>query len=157
MSSVNRRGGGGAGRGSRVLFLAALLLGIVAMHALGPPVAEAGAAAPAAPVALAAPPTPAAAAAAAPAHAEADGRALHPGHGDSRGGEDHSGPLSVCLAVLMLGVAATALVRVALRRGAAPSGALAAVRARVLPVLWPMPPPARRAGERLAELSVLRV
>lgn len=127
---------GAAARCGRLLLFTALLLGIVTMHALGHPAEHGGPAAGShsmrAEVHHAAPPQ-------APSV-----------HGESHGMD----PMSVCLAVL--GSALLALVLLlgaaALRRAAT---ALPALRARLLLILRPIPPPPRHKA--LARLSVLRV
>lgn len=147
----------------RLLLLSALLLGIVTMHTLGHPTGHAGTGtgtghnragthatagahvvAGAHAVAGAHPQTHSAPAAPPGASPIADDPLTAPG----------MDPMSVCLAVLGAALLALVLLLVtaALRR---PAAAVPAVRARLLRVLWPIPPPPRHKS--LARLSVLRV
>ncbi|GAA2086737.1 hypothetical protein GCM10009801_49300 [Streptomyces albiaxialis] len=128
--------------GGRALLLAALLLGIVTMHTLGHPSPDSG---------TSAPPSHAAPLSAAPSGEHGGG------HGDSGRHDTGMDPMSVCLAVLgvwsaavLLGVAVLLVVR---HRRAVDF--LAAVRARILLALRPLPPPP--TADRLAALSVLRI
>ncbi|MFG3256119.1 DUF6153 family protein [Streptomyces sp. NPDC048172] len=131
--------------GGKALLLAALLLGIVTMHTLGHPSPDSG---------TSAPPSHAA-----PMAVEASTTTHHDGgaHGDTGGHESGMDPMSVCLAVLgvwsaaaLLGVAVLLVVR---HRSAVDF--FAAVRARILLALRPLPPPP--TADRLAALSVLRI
>ncbi|WP_051798103.1 hypothetical protein [Streptomyces sp. NRRL S-337] len=143
----------------RLLLLAGLLFGIVAMHSLGH-LAEHRASPP--------PHATVMAAAAAPAHHHAarpadDGqRADRPDHGvdhsSPAGGTDHSpppggtDPMSVCLAVLGTGFLVLLLGGAFVHR---PTDVPAAATTRLPHSLQPIPPP--RRGTLLAQLSVLRV
>ncbi|MEH6377666.1 hypothetical protein V7793_25510 [Streptomyces sp. KLMMK] len=149
----------------RLLLLSALLLGIVTMHTLGHPTGHAGTGTGHKAGTHAAAGTHAVAGAHAAAgadetsgsHPQAHSAAPAPAPGPTAGdplsapGMD---PMSVCLAVLGTALLALVLLLVtaALRR---PAAAMAAVRARLLRALWPIPPPPRHKS--LARLSVLRV
>lgn len=135
----------------RLLLFGALLLGVVTMHTLGHPAEHGGRAA--------ASHTMAAdghRAATSQTHTmAAEGHHAAPPQAASVHGEHHGmDPMSVCLAVLGAALLALALLlgAAALRRTAAVP---AAVRARLLLTLRPIPPPPRHKA--LARLSVLRV
>ncbi|GAA0362696.1 DUF6153 family protein [Streptomyces blastmyceticus] len=128
----------------RLLLFAALLLGIVTMHTLGHPAGHGGSRGTASHAMAPMTGDPAVA-----PHTTTDHRAA------SVDGESHGmDPMSVCLAVLGSALLAlVSLLGVAALRRLAP--ALAVVRARLLAVLRPIPPPPRHKA--LARLSVLRV
>ncbi|GGX72627.1 DUF6153 family protein [Streptomyces hiroshimensis] len=144
----NGRQGTAAAWCGRLLLLSALLLGIVTMHTLGHPTGHAGMSHEARThthaTAGAHPQTHSAPAVSPTTSPVADDPLTAPG----------MDPMSVCLAVLGAALLALVLLLVtaALRR---PAAAVAAVRARLLRALWPIPPPPRHKS--LARLSVLRV
>ncbi|MFH8343499.1 hypothetical protein [Streptomyces sp. NPDC018045] len=135
----------------RLLLFAALLVGIVGMHTLGHPVGGHGAG-----------PMPGlhqestARHHHGPAPAPAAAPALVPAGASSATADDHHAmdPGAVCLAVLSLCV--LVLVRTGRLLGRQAADLLAAVRARLLRGLRPLPPPVPR-HKHLARLSVLRV
>ncbi|MET9698785.1 DUF6153 family protein [Streptomyces sp. NPDC006529] len=143
-----------AARWSRVLLLAALLLGIVTMHTLGhPDDSRAGRDAPPAHSgahAMPAPPADAPAAAPAP---EGDAAARGQLLGDPADGRMAMDPMSVCLAVLLTGI--TLLGALALARAAVGSGPAARRGVRGGRVRGGPDPPGGR--ELLTLLAVLRV
>ncbi|MGK5730682.1 hypothetical protein [Streptomyces sp. URMC 124] len=143
----------------RLLLLSALLLGIVTMHTLGHPTGHAGKAHAAATeharTGHARTRQEAGAHAAAgmhaqQAHAPSPGPTAEDGQADGHG--IHAGGGQGVLGGGALPALVLLLVTAALRR---PAAAPAALRARLLRALWPIPPPPRHKS--LARLSVLRV
>ncbi|MFI9232266.1 DUF6153 family protein [Streptomyces rimosus] len=139
----------------RLLLFAALIVGIVGMHTLGHPVGGHGSGAMGAahrPMAAAhqehAQPVPG-------PHQEHAAQQLTVRASSSIADDDHAmNPGAVCLAVLSLWV--LVLVRTGRLLGRRAADLLAAVRARLLRGLRPLPPPVPR-HKHLARLSVLRV
>ncbi|MFD7665937.1 hypothetical protein [Streptomyces sp. NPDC059788] len=134
----------------RLLLFAALIVGIVGMHTLGHPVGGHGSGPMPAAHRTAAEARPAPSAQHAPHQEPRQAR-----HSSSTADDHHAmNPGAVCLAVLSLCV--LVLVRAGRLLGRRAAGLLAAVRARLLRDLWPVPPPVPR-HKHLARLSVLRV